>query len=232
MSKINRFLEIYRDEGALSALVSSLQFSKRRIQAIWDKNQRASLDWEERYRYEYDIGDDDVIIDLGGYRGNYTERLLETHSPDTVHVFEPVPRYADEIRAKFSTDSRVVVHEYGLKDANGSAQFEIDEESSSLFTEDGNTTVEIRDIVEVLDELSCQEIELVKINVEGAEYALLDRLIESGYVTRINNLLIQFHDFPEIENAKTRRTRIQQRLRKTHEPTFIYYFIWESWQKK
>lgn len=69
------------------------------------------------------------------------------------------------------------------------------------------------------------------INAEGEEYPLLDRLIESGYISKIENLLVQFHDIYQ-KDAEERMNRIQRELLKTHRPVFQYKFVWERWKRK
>jgi len=233
MSRLERFAEVTREKGLFSAFRQiPTAFYNVYLRAVWDRKQRDSLRWKEAYRYQYDISSDDVIFDIGGYRGGFTERLLADHSPGTIHVFEPVSTFAEAIRTKFSDEEGVVVHEYGLKDANQTEQFEVDDNSSSLFTDEPNAEVQTRDVVEVIDDLGVEEIRLMKINVEGAEYSLLDRLLESGYVSRVNNIQVQFHDFPEIENAEEQHATLQSRLEETHELTWEFYFMWENWSRR
>ena len=73
-------------------------------------------------------------------------------------------------------------------------------------------------------------IDLMKINIEGGEYDLLDHLITSNLVSRIKNIQVQFHDF--IPDANSRMKNIQNELAKTHELTYQYKFVWENWRLK
>jgi len=90
--------------------------------------------------------------------------------------------------------------------------------------------IRIVDIHEWLVENSIEEIALIKINIEGGEYELLDRMIETGTLPRIANLQIQFHNFTE--DARSRMENIQRELGKTHHPTYQYEFVWENWSRK
>lgn len=80
------------------------------------------------------------------------------------------------------------------------------------------------------EENSIQRIDLMKINIEGAEYDLLDHLIQSGIVLRIKNIQVQFHDF--VLDAERRMRCIQAGLACTHELTYQYPFVWENWRLK
>lgn len=64
--------------------------------------------------------------------------------------------------------------------------------------------VEIRDIAEVLHETP-GDIDLVKMDIEGAEYAVIDRLIESGVIHRVKQLLIEFHHGARYRGSDTKR---------------------------
>lgn len=70
----------------------------------------------------------------------------------------------------------------------------------------------------------------MKINIEGAEYDLMEWIISEGLVKKIENIQIQFHDF--IENAEARMVNIQNLLGRTHYLTYLYRFVWENWKLK
>lgn len=238
--KTLRLIEIVKNRGILHGIYRVWKFilltihrlHMKYIRAIYDREARDLIFWNENYRYDYDLPEDATIFDLGGYRGEFTERLLNEHSVEIVHVFEPVPKFSQDLREKFSDDSDVMIHEYGLMDSNTRVEFSTKGASSTMYDEDTDTEVEIRDIVDAIDNLDIQEIQLMKINIEGAEYALIERLIESGYIKRIQNIQIQFHDRPDIEDCKQKQADIQEELGKTHELKFEFYFVWESWTRK
>ena len=46
----------------------------------------------------------------------------------------------------------------------------------------------------------------------------------------IANIQVQFHDF--VLDAESRMKSIQADLRKTHELTYQYDFVWENWKLK
>jgi len=78
-------------------------------------------------------------------------------------------------------------------------------------------------------ERKVKHINLIKINIEGGEYELLEKMIISNLIKRFDNIQIQFHRF--IANAFTKRRLIQKGLSKTHYLTYNYPFIWENWKK-
>lgn len=70
-------------------------------------------------------------------------------------------------------------------------------------------------------------IDLMKINIEGGEYALLPHLIDTGVISRVRNIQIQFHEL-DVDSAEKRESIICA-LRKTHKRDWCYEFVWESW---
>ncbi|TMA87233.1 MAG: FkbM family methyltransferase, partial [Deltaproteobacteria bacterium] len=91
------------------------------------------------------------------------------------------------------------------------------------------TSVSLVKASEFFTRAGIETIALMKINIEGGEYDLLDHLIETGFVSRIDNIQVQFHDF--VAEAESRMVRIQERLSQTHAITYQYPFVWENWRK-
>ncbi len=73
-------------------------------------------------------------------------------------------------------------------------------------------------------------IELLKINIEGAEYDLLKYLYEKNFLPKINHIQIQPHDF---ENESLGNLlELHRNLHKTHNLKLSYPFVWDFWQRK
>ena len=121
---------------------------------------------------------------------------------------------------------------FGLSDKTQTAEITLSDDGSSTVNKnsDKKTQVSLVDIIEFVDQNKISKIDLIKINIEGGEYALLDRLIDSGYIKNIDCVLVQFHNFfPE---AKTEMEKIRNSLAKTHAPVYQYEFVWEFWKIK
>jgi hypothetical protein len=126
---------------------------------------------------------------------------------------------------------KIKVFNFGLSNENGTMEINLNEDGSSVFLESKNKeTIELRDIIFFLKEENVLHIDLMKINIEGGEFQVIPRILKSGYIDKITNLQIQFHDF--IDNAIKQRDSIRDSLKNTHELTYDYYFVWENWKKK
>lgn len=185
---------------------------------------------DETKRDDYALDANALIFDGGGYRGNWTAHMNEKFDCK-VHVFEPVPKYFNMIRERFENNGKITTHCFGLAGRDDKINITLDEDASSAFG-DGQNKVEIvlRDISSFIKENGIEYIDLLKLNVEGAEYDILDRLIETGDIRKVGYIQIQFHHF--VPNSVQRRHTITEGLKKTHNCDWSYPFIWESWSPK
>lgn len=181
-------------------------------------------------RMEYSLSDRDVVLDVGGYEGQWASDIYSRYLC-TVHVFEPIPQFAEGVRHRFRQNSSIVVHQCGLGGEDGELSFSIEgDASSSVVSGDQSVAARVVAFDSWCHTNQIEEIGLMKINIEGGEYPLVEHLIESGWIRKVRNLQVQFHDFfPE---ARTRMDSIRERLAQTHRPTYQFEFIWENWTLK
>jgi len=182
------------------------------------------------HRINYDLTKDSIVFDIGGYLGVWATDICCKYGCK-MYIYEPVPMYADVLKNKFSNNENVTVFRYGLAHTNADTVMSITGEASSLI-QDGTEHIEVyvKDVVTEISEKACF-IDLLKINIEGAEYLLLERLLqEPMLLNMIGNIQIQFHIWTK--NYESRRDAIRDKLSVTHELTYDYPFIWENWKKK
>ena len=200
-----------------------------------DANKRQVLRWwlddpDEERRYAYALGPGSVVLDLGGFRGDWTREILRRYGSQ-VHVFEPVPAFAADLERQFAVEPRVRVHHFGLSDRDGDEAIIEAADASSTVTGTGTAVMaHFRDVVGVFETERLTDVALVKINIEGGEYPLLRRMIEANLVSRCGDIQVQFHAF--VANAEEQRDRIRAELRRTHILTYDYPFVWENWHRK
>ena len=185
---------------------------------------------DQTHRLNYTLDEHSVVFDLGGYKGDWTAQVLSLYGC-TVYIFEPYEEYFDIIKNKFKKNEKVKAFRFGLSRNNCTASLAVADNSSSVFSE-GTDRVSI-DLVNSHDffkDHNITRIDLMKVNIEGGEYDLLEGLIESGDVHLIDNIQVQFHNF--VPNARNRMEQIQSNLKKSHELTYQYEFVWENWKLK
>lgn len=185
---------------------------------------------DKTLRVEYDLNDDSTVFDLGGYEGQWASDIFSRYCCN-VFVFEPVPVFANAIQKRFAGNDRIRVFPFGLSSTTSISHLGLGADSSSQF-KDGDDQVEVRFVnaADFLAEHDIGTIDLMKINIEGGEYDLLDHLLDTGITDRIRDIQVQFHDF--VPDAETRMMRIQERLSTTHFLTYNFPFVWENWRIK
>ena len=186
----------------------------------------------EKLRYNYSFDSTDIVFDVGGFKGEFAEELYVV-SPCRIMIFEPVQEHYDLLLEKFSRNSDIEVFHFGLDASTQQIEISLSSNSSSYNRDLGKSNLErinLKDIVEFLTEESINEIALMKINIEGAEYDLLDRLIKSGNLHKFKHLQIQFHDFAP--DAFSRRAKIVSQILESHECTASFPMVWEFFKLK
>jgi FkbM family methyltransferase len=189
-----------------------------------------AIDGDHTLRLEYDLDAESLVFDVGGFEGQWASDIVAMYGC-RVHVFEPVPAFADRIATRFARNPLVTVHRYGLAARDATASVSLAGDSSSVVNLGaGHETVpiELRSAASAIESLGAERVDLMKVNIEGAEYDLIDHLIATGVIERIRDLQVQFHAF--VPEALRRMGEIREALARTHEPTYQFDFVWESWR--
>jgi FkbM family methyltransferase len=185
---------------------------------------------DETLRMNYDLDEHSMVFDLGGYEGQWASDIFSRYC-SIIHIFEPVADFAKRTEQRFRGNQKIFVHDFGLAKADGSADISVNGTDSSLYKK-GNELVPGRfvEAIAFMQTNKIKKVDLMKINIEGGEYDLLEHLIETDFIHNIGNIQVQFHDF--VPEAQHRMAMIQKNLQKTHSLTYQYLFVWENWRLK
>ncbi len=182
-----------------------------------------------------------LVLDVGAFEGEWTARILgraDAHGPRDlrIHAFEPTPSGRKRLRASIGEDPRLELHPFGLGGRDRDEVMTIAGPGSSLFVDPkgpgglGTATVALRDVDAVLTALGVERLDLVKVNIEGGEFELIDRLHETRWLARTGPLIVQFHEFaPDAYRARRRNRR---QLGETHRCTWSYPWVYERWDPR
>ncbi len=185
---------------------------------------------DQTLRLDYDLNANSVVFDLGGYQGQWSSDIYSKYNAN-IYIFEPYQAFFENIQRRFEQNRKIQIFPFGLSLANRTVDLNVSDDGSSMFRK-GEKTVEIT-LVKAEDFLkknNLLRIDLMKLNIEGGEYDLLEHFIETGRIKTINNIQVQFHTF--VENADERMRKIQTEISKTHQLTYQYEFVWENWKRK
>jgi FkbM family methyltransferase len=135
-----------------------------------------------------------VVIDAGAHRCEFANALAEKYGVSVISL-EP-----NEALTPTYIHPNVTLLKVALAAQDGNAVFAIDEnpEASRLIAMEGaaitGTVVQTRSLASLLDEAGVRELELLKLDAEGAEY---DALLKSPeeVLTRVKQISVEFHPY-------------------------------------
>ena len=202
------------------------EYIKTHINEWWRDNGDGTL------RINYDLTEDSVIMDLGGYRGDWTNLMINKYNC-TSHIFEPVKSLVNKIALRFAGDKRVKSYDVAVGSEKKKCNIYHGQDETSLFSlgnDDNYEVIKMMEVSDVLDKINLNFVDLIKINIEGGEFDLLDAIINKGLQTKFGNFQIQFHKVED--DSVERRDKIHEELSKTHVCNWNYPWVWENWQLK
>lgn len=188
----------------------------------------------EKLRLTYNLTRESLVVDIGAHTGRFTREISTAYSC-RVLAFEPIPAFYEGLKPLVNERVRVVPLGVGGFDAVG-VSMSVRGDSSGLYT-DSPEKVSVNVIsANTLFQQYLKHaplVDLMKINIEGAEYDLLDGLLDGGWMRKICYLQVQFHVYGAGPvGPEARRDAIRDRLAETHTVMWDFPFIWESHELK
>lgn len=156
----------------------------------------------------------DIAIDCGANVGEVTEKMASGGA--TVYAFEPNPLVFEILSSKFKDFKNVECIQKGLWDKESTIKFfchqKTDEDEikystgSSIYENKSNVNKEkffeaqIIDLTDFITKLN-SKIKFIKIDVEGAEYDIINKIIDLDLHKKIGNILVETHahKIPELK---------------------------------
>lgn len=185
--------------------------------------------------YDHALDNESVVLDVGAFTGEWAREISARYSP-TIYAFEPNPRSYQALVDKAAQLPGVLPQAYGLGSESGKATISMRGLGSSIFESrdvdrsGDREEVKILAVDEALRRLGLDHVDLMKINIEGAEFPLLERMIQCDLLRCVDCFMIQFHEWHS--GAYWRRRRIRRELARTHRLDWDYHFVWERWTRR
>ena len=139
-----------------------------------------------------------VVYSFGvGSDVSFDAALIEARGV-TVHAFDPTPRSIDWVKSQ-TLPTAFVFHPWGIADFDGTATFHAPKDpthvSHTLLSAGdagtGSVEVPVFRLRTIMDQLGHQRIDVLKMDIEGAEYGVLGDVLGSDLA--IPQILIEFH---------------------------------------
>lgn len=185
---------------------------------------------DERLRYEFELDSSSVVLDVGGYRGQWASDIFARYGCRVV-ICEPVSIFSEKIKTRFKKNPKIEVHQVALGRSARTELISVCEDGSSTLRNNGSKeTIRFVEAKDFLGSSLGASIDLVKINIEGGEYELMPVLIDTGWIRRIRYVLVQFHEISP--TSESEMEAIWEKMKETHRLLYRYKYVWECWERK
>jgi FkbM family methyltransferase len=186
----------------------------------------------DQLRVTYPLSKDSLVIDVGGFTGDWAMRMYCLYSC-FIDVYEPHPELSSQCMLNFRGNSKVNTYAAGLGGETGMLSFYGDNMNASVYKKDTQAVIHVpiqKTSTLFNKKYSNKQIDLLKINIEGSEYDMLPDLIANYDMKKITDIQIQFHNC--VPNFAEKRAQITEDLSKTHKMVWNHDYIFESWTLK
>lgn len=184
-----------------------------------------------------EVNENSICIDCGANVGIITEQFANRGA--TVYSFEPYKPCYDVLVEKFKNNPKVHIFNKGVMDKNTTMKlykFEYQQYDDLFFSQgasmyksnmevdpDSYDEVEVINLIEFIKSLNTR-IDILKMDIEGAEFDILELLIKENLYNKINHILVETHEetIPEIrESAERVRKSIADKNIKNIDLTWV-----------
>ena len=164
--------------------------------------------------YDFDAGrEDPLILDCGANVGMATLFFTWRYPKAEVHAFEPDPGTFALLKRNLEQNrlTRALAHRAAVCGRSGPVSLfrdESDPGSPTMSTVRGrmpkdSTTVEGITLSEFMDQsLPGRDVDLLKLDVEGAEASVIGELAASGRIARVRTIIVEYHHHIGEEGSK------------------------------
>lgn len=153
---------------------------------------------------------DDVVYAAGvGTDISFDLGLINSYGVD-IHAFDPTPKVHKWLKSRHLPEA-FKFHPWGFSNHDGTVSFHVPKNEEhishsmveSQVTAAASINVAVKRIVTTMKGLGHNHIDLLKMDIEGAEYAVIEDMLTCGI--RPTYLLIEFHHrFTSIQARKTK----------------------------
>lgn len=169
-----------------------------------------------------------IFIDLGAYDGDTIEKALRLYPNfDFFYAFEPYPPNLEKLRRKYKDNKKIIIFDKAAATFDGRAKFFLhkniknkngSDEGSTL--EESKNNIDLNNFVEVqtmdfskfiLENFNTSDQIVLKIDIEGTEYELLEKMIRNESIKLISKLFCEWHKH-KTDITKERHNHLIEKL--------------------
>jgi FkbM family methyltransferase len=186
-----------------------------------------------------------AVLEVGGHLGEDLHFFTVRFPHAQIFSYEPVPSFAAALQESYEQNPNVHIVNEGVSDRDGPMEIIANGiASTSASVDSANETfrgvqrqmfkVHSRDVNSILEGIVQQTgvTPVVSINCEGCEYAVLARMLGTGWFGKVPFIQMSWHLADKVPNRLATRCAIEKVLRRSYTPTFGSFYGWQGWTLK
>ncbi|KKR46301.1 MAG: Glycosyl transferase family 2 domain-containing protein [Parcubacteria group bacterium GW2011_GWC1_40_13] len=151
-----------------------------------------------------------VFIDLGAYDGDTIEKALKLYSDfDFFYAFEPYLPNLEKLRQKFKGNKKIIIFDKAAATHDGKANFFLHKDiGKRKDADEGSTLEKTKNNIDVSNSIEVDTVDfskfilenfkdsdeiILKIDIEGSEYDLLEKMIADKSIKYMSKLYCEWH---------------------------------------
>lgn len=180
---------------------------------------------EER-EYQFMPGQPDVILDIGANIGCISILMSALYPDAKIYSFEPVKDNYDLLIKNIEHYKNIIPFNFAIGSKNESREILSSSDDTNFgghsFNEQGcdsekkKELVEVRDINEIINELSIETINLIKIDCEGSEHEILTGMSQEN-IAKVQLIIGELHSYKDYDLLSYLSTMFHIELNKKFE---------------
>ena len=158
-----------------------------------------AMAWEVMVDNVYDafaIKPEDTIVDIGGHIGSFTVKAASLASNGKVYTFEPFPSTYAVLAKNTENLKNVEIQQTAVSGASGAQELFFSSsnpaENSLLRKTDNSIEVPLVTLTDAFDKNHIKNVDLLKVDCEGAEYDILFNAGDS--LSIVQKMVMEVHE--------------------------------------
>ncbi|MBK7366201.1 MAG: hypothetical protein IPI97_14885 [Nitrosomonas sp.] len=187
------------------------------------------LDGDNTLALDWPLTENSHVWEIGGFEGRWAQQIWDKFHCN-ITIFEPQMWAVAKMQKRFEGIEKINIRPYGLWIEDKFmpiGNFHTD--GASIIKDDGREEKRMGEFRRVSSVYYGVEIDVCLMNIEGAEYELIPRIISTGMMKHFKNFWCQFH--PTNAND-TRHLDVFEQMKTTHDMLWNCYPTAVAWRKR
>lgn len=180
----------------------NFKFSDKVLSDELSDKEKTSLQVKELIKLEA-LNKDSIVLDIGSNFGVVLENLQDVNC--RVYAYEPHPIFFSMLKKKYANNKNFILSDNAVWNKTEKRKFYFKRsfdrlnggatllaEKTNIINKKLNKEVQCKDVSEIIRVIG-SDIDVLKMDVEGAEYQILERLYETGLYKKIKSIYFEDH---------------------------------------